>query len=376
MNNTVAKTNLMPSRRVATGIQKKESDDSASKSEKLLKYACNYVAVPLSLVSSVSSVANFALANFFGSENEIVDKTATLSNRFSYFVNGLYGSTESAVTKNTVGTAGFGLVSLASIIGNRDNMYFLKGPGSALDQLPAMLEDVAYNPEVMKRYNLKPGKEKEFNEYKSFWDSFEKTIFSSWVVCKDIVRDIKKRASKDGILNAVKEVFVTDKRRSERNLVVSTLGILSGVFLGSFEKLFTLGASLRDIFGIHADLAVYSKGYSYADNNKSPVGEQGKKSTGLGNLMYKYSGALYTVGSFLDLIYRWTGMNKLETLAVGMDNAGFLFMNLGLAKDSEAARERENKRKTVSEKQQSEIKRDGRVAVEPKTISNLALGGI
>lgn len=370
MSNTVAKTKLTPIVRMATGISREEP-----KPEKLLKYALNYVALPVSLISSVSSITNFVQANFLSGENELVDKVATLSNRASYFVNGLYGSTDSAISRNTTGVAGFGLVSLASIIGNRENMYFLKGPGSALDQLPGMLEDAAYNPEIMKRYNLKPGQEKEFNKYKGFWDSFEKTIFSSWVVCKDIARDLKERTSKDGVLNAIKGVFITDKRRAERNLVTSTLGILTGVFLGSFKKLFTLGASLRDIFGIHADLAVYSKGFSYADNNKTVANENGqnKKSTGLGNLMYKYSGALYTVGSLLDLVYRWTGMSKLETLAVGIDNAGFLFMNLGLAKDNEAARLRDNKTKTLTTEQQG-VKDSGET-IEPKIVDRATRAG-
>ena len=283
---------------------------------------------PSALVSAFSSISSFLLTNLFGYENEYLDKTAEYSNKAAYFLNGIYGGVDNSYSKNTPGALGYALVALSSIIGTKENMYLLKGPGTAFDQLPAMLVDVAYNPSVIERYKLKKGEEEEFNKYSSFWDSTEKTLFSTWFVCKDIVNEFRKNLSK-GFFKAISQTLMYGERVAEKNLVITSLGVLAGCGLAIFPALRKIGRSIRDIFGAHADMALFAKGFSYS--------KEGKK-TGVGNFRYMICGALYEIGSVFDFIYNWTGLNKLELAAVGFDNAGMLFMNWANATDNQASR--------------------------------------
>ena len=127
--------------------------------------------------------------------------------------------------------------------------------------------------------------------------------------------------------------FFSGRKTGEKNLLVSSTGVLIGVAIGALSGMkgfgFSVGSSIRDLFGGHADLALFKKGWS---NTKKGV------ATGIGNFMYMLCGAAYTLGSAGDLLYRWTGMNKLETLAIGMDNIGFLFMTWANALDIDGER--------------------------------------
>ncbi len=301
--------------------------NSLERKDKVLELIFKFLVSPLSIASAVSSSWSFLLSHIFKGENETLDKIAEYSNRAAYFVNGLYGSLDNACSKNLVGTIGYGVVSLASIVGNKENLYYLKGPGSALDQLPAMAEELGYNEEIKKIYDIKEGEEKEFNKYKGYWDSVEKTLTGTRVVCKDIYREFMEKKSK-GIFKALWEIFVTDKRKAEKNLVVSSIGMLIGSGMGIVPALRKAGSIIRDIFGMHADLGLVAKGFS-ANKAGNSIGS---------NLKYTLCGALYESGSIVDLIYRITGWDRSNLLAVGLDNAGFWFMNWANATDNKAAR--------------------------------------
>ena len=291
-----------------------------------LKGALNYALIPISLVSAVSSLANCFLVNFKHTENSFLDKTASLSNRLAYFLNGAFGATSNAIDKNIPGAVGYGTVALASVLGTEDNLYQLKGFGSALDQLPSMLQDAAHNPEIKKLYDIKDGEEKKFNRYSGFWDSIEKTFIACKVICKNIYNEFMEKKS-TGIFNALVETFgFSNKRSAERNLVLSSIGIFTGSFLGMGLGLKKLGSTIRDLAGGYADLALMNKGTSHDEQGK-PTGSNAK---------YSFCGGLYGLASLVDLFYRWTGIEKIDQAAIGLDNAGFLAMNWANLEDIEA----------------------------------------
>ena len=286
---------------------KSKSWDKLNQKEKakvVLDTSFTWLVRPVCLISTVSSVLSCVLANLFDEDNEYLDKTSELSNRFAYFINGIYGAFENFNSHCLPGGIGYGLVSLSSIIGTKENMYLLKGPGSALDQVPAMIDEVSRNPAILKKYNLADVKNNGFNEYANYWESIEKTFFATKFVLTDIYKEFKTKLLKGQVWDFFKAFIVKSNSREEKNLVVSSLGILAGVGLALIGGMTKLGASLRDIFGIHADLGLFGKE----------------------NFWYKLCGAFYTVGSGTDLIYRWTQIPKLELAAVGMDNLGFMFM--------------------------------------------------
>lgn len=294
--------------------------------DKALRSSFNYLVAPVSIISALSSVYNFISTNFFKNENWFVDRLASLSNRAAYFINGIYSGINNICTNNSPGALGYTLVSLASVIGNEENMYLLKGPGSALDQLPAMLEDAATNPRIAKRFGLKPKKDNGFTIYGDLWDSIWKTIVSTKIVCGDTFRELKEKLPK-GFINGILDVFARGERKAEKNLVLSSLGLLTGAFLGIGAGLTRIGSSIRDISGAYADLALLSKD----------------------KLSYKFCGAFYTLGSLLDLVYRWTGIEKLNLAAVGLDNAGFCLMSYANADDNERARKMAREKGTENE---------------------------
>lgn len=313
--------------------------------DKAFRSSFNCLVAPVSIVSTLSSVYSFISTNFFNSENWFVDKLATLSNRASYFINGIYSGANNICTNNLPGALGYLIVSLASVIGNEENMYLLKGPGSALDQLPAMLEDAADNPGVAKHFNLDAKKDNGFTTYSDLWDSVWKTIVSTGIICGDTVRELKEKLPK-GIVDGILNTFARGGRISEKNLVLSSIGLLTGAFLGIGTKFKRLGSSIRDISGAYADLGILSKD----------------------KISYKLCGVFYGIASLLDLIYRWTGIEKLNLAAVGLDNAGFCFMSYANADDNEIARKRAREKIVINPKEEVEI--------APQTNGSLALNPI
>ena len=298
------------------GIGPGNGEEFREKADHYLKQGLKFALAPISLISCLSSVANWCLINVSKSENSLLDFVASTTNRMAYFLNGIFGTVSNALDKNLTGAVGYCTVALASIFGDHENLYQLKGFGSALDQLPSMLQDVAHNPEIKKIYNIKDGEEQKFNKYSGFWDSVVKTGVACKVVCQDIYKEFMQKKSK-GILPAIQEIFMKGNRSAEKNLVLSSMGIFLGSTLGIGFGLKKLGSSIRDISGAYADLALFNKGISRSKDGK-PTGS---------NYKYMICGAMYELGSIIDLIYRWTGIEKTDQLAVGIDNGGFLAMN-------------------------------------------------
>lgn len=308
----------VPSNRPENFISNKKWSELDEKGKRriVLDKGFSWAVRPFCIISTISSVLSCILANFFDNDSEYLEKTAEYSNRFAYFLNGLYGAIENFFNNCAPGTTGFGLVSLASVIGNKENMYLLKGWGTVLDQIPAANDDVARNPEILKQYNLQDEENNGFTAYTNFLDSIKKTWDGTKVVFSDIYKESKEKLLNGKFIDFLK-IFITDKqRRSEKNLIVSSFGVLIGVSIAFFTGLRRIGASIRDIEGIHADLGLF-----------------GKK-----DLWYKACGGFYTIGSAMDLVYRWTNIPKLELAAVGVDNLGFLLMtwaNKNKIKDDE-----------------------------------------
>lgn len=293
--------------------------NSAEKMERGLDLSFKSVIAPVSIISTTSSVASFLMTNFFKNENWFVDKVASLSNRVSYFCNGIYSGINNAYSNNALGSLGYFIVSLASVIGTEENMYLLKGPGSALDQIPSMLSAVKTNPRI-KEWCNKRG-DKDFYKLPSMWNSIEKTFVATGIVCSDVVRELKKKIP-NGFFKAIWEIFGQDKdRKAEKNLVLSSLGLLTGAGVGLGTGFKRLGASIRDISGGYADVALF----------------------GHKNISYKFCGVFYGLASVLDLVYRWTGIEKLNIAAVGLDNAGFCLMSYANADDNRKTRESKQK---------------------------------
>lgn len=283
------------------------------KSEKVLGDSFNFFVAPLCAISLLSSIGSLIYANFLDGENEFLDKVSELSNKGAYFFNGIYSASRNALRNNIVGAVGYSCVSLASIVGNNDNMYQWKAPGSALDQLPGLNDCTVNNKKIMKKYSGK----NSVNEYKNFQDSIYKTWDSIKVVISDIYDEYKSKLSEGkNILKTTSEVLVTNKRNAERHLVISSIGIFIGFFTGigfGFKK---LGSTIRDTFGILADIGIWGI-------SKTPGDEKQSRSS---KIKYGFSGSGYLGGGLVDLVYRWAGIPKADLLAVGLDNLGFGFM--------------------------------------------------
>ena len=297
------------------------------KLETVLSRSYKFLIAPLCGLSFLSSIASFVSANFLDGENEFLDKASKLTNKGAYFFNGAYSSLDNVLSNNIVGTIGYSLVSVASILGDHENMYQLKGPGSALDQLPALNDCTANNKKIMEKY---PGDPEYFNVYKNFKDSVNKTYDSFKVVCSDVCDEYKSKLSKgENMLKATSEIFITTKRYAERHLVISTLAILTGFFTRSVLGFKKLGATIRDIFGMDADTGILATAFSPSVEGQSTASRT----------KYGFAGGGYLGGGFVDLLYRWAEIPKADLLAVGLDNLGFGFMVSANADSNKRARE-------------------------------------
>lgn len=272
----------------------------------------NWVVTPLCIASVIFSSLSWILANLFKQESKSVDKISDISNQLAYTINGFYGGVDGAWHKNITGALGCNLVALAGIFGNNENRYQLKGPGSAFDQMPDMLGKVATNPRINNpSFNSFNG----MSFFGGMFESFKRTCTAIYVIVSDMVNEFKQNGFSKGFYNN----FISGERTAERNLLTSSTGILAGVGMSYGLGWKKAGSTVRDVEGIHADISIIQSGL--------PFFKTGKKV----DLYYLLSGTFYTLGSGLDLIYRWIPIPKLELVAVGMDNLGFLFMTKAMA---------------------------------------------
>ena len=293
--------------------------------KKALNNTLKYAVMPTSALSAGLGTLSFALP-FFDKQNEFLDTLAAYCSKAAVFTTGIFGIIHNFSKKNFFATLGYSSDLVTATIATGKSLYPLRALGSALDQLPAMLKDTAYNPAIVKKYNsnnLSQGDfVNEFLDYKGFWDSAQKTLYSSGVIMKDVFRDIGKQFKKEGILSALKSIFYVAKENdptkinspatSSKNLLLSTLGLLGSVFTYGILKYEKFGSTLRDIFGLHADIAVWLSGQ--VENSKD----------------YDLSGKFYTAGTGIDLISRWIpSLENLHLFALGADRIGGYYMVRG-----------------------------------------------
>ncbi|MBI3307750.1 MAG: hypothetical protein HYZ79_00070 [Candidatus Melainabacteria bacterium] len=300
------------------------TDDLSPKITQALKLTENYLVAPTCFLSLGTGALSFLLHNVFKNSNEFVCKVAEYASKAAVFSTSVFGSLRNAYNKDSFGTLAFSVDFLTSIFARGDNLYLLKGFGSGLDHTPLLLTDVATNPKIVKEYNLEKGNEDAFNQYTGFLDSAKKTFSAVRVIFSDIYDEFKSKGFQKGFIDS----FFKGERTAEKNLLVSGLGIIGGASVAFIPGLHILGASLRDLFGIYADLSYYDKGMSEASGK---LDSQSKKH-------YRKSGIEYTVGSVLDLLYRWTKIEGLNLLALGVDRWGACDAVKGIVREIEEKR--------------------------------------
>lgn len=269
----------------------------------------------VSYISAGSGTLSFVLASILKSQNEIVDKIAIWSSKAALMINAFGGFLERIGSKETGGSFAFGLDFLISMLAKDEELYQWRGFASGLDQLPALLESVADNPKIT---------EKDFESYKSFPDSARKIGTALKVTVQDIVNELKPNKShSENIFKNLKHMLLGKQgeklHTAEKNLLLSGIGMIGGAFIGTVLGFKKLGATIRDISGLYGDAAVYDAGRNGKDEAK-------KKE-------YFKSGIYYTIGSVLDLIYRWTGLPNLHLFAIGADRLGACFYVNGVGKN-------------------------------------------
>ena len=293
--------------------------------EKTLSYTSKFLVGPTAILSGVFGVLSFIKASILNNQSEFIDKLAMLSSKAALFSAAIFGGLQTAKKKDLFGTLGYVSDFMVSLFAKGEKFYLWKGWGSALDHSPAFLQDVANNPNIMQEYDASG---KTFAPFSGFGDSAVKVLHSSGVVLKDVTRDLFD-SQKGNLFERTYRAFIgrtrqEKNRTAERNLLLSSLGIISGSFLGTVLPFEKIGATIRDLFGIYADLAICDK----ADSKK-----QDGKESGDGNKYYGTSGIFYTLGSVLDLIFRWTRLDNMHLLALGMDRIGNWNYVIGVQKD-------------------------------------------
>ena len=276
-----------------------------------------YLVTPFAFGTTALGLLSFALSNIFKNQNEFVDKIANYVSKGAVYATSLFMSINRAWSKDTFGTLAFSSDFVTAALASEDDLYQWKGFGSGLDHSPLILGELAHNSNFLKQYGYKNG---EFSNYKGFPDSAKKMLQGFQFVFSDIFREFKENSLGKAFMNC----FVSGKTNAEKNLLVSEVGIIVGAFMGTILGFKKSGATLRDGFGVYADLAYIAKGLSNVSGQKQ---KESKK-------YYTKSGVEYTIGSMLDLIYRWTGMNGLNYLALGIDRLGARDAALGIVAEA------------------------------------------
>lgn len=308
-----------------------ENESLQTRFQKTLGYTGKYLVAPTAILSASSGIVSFVTSNFLKSKNKFLDTLSLFFSKAALFSTAIFGGLQTARNNDLFGTVGYVSDFMVSIFAGGEKFYLWKGYGSAFDHSPAILMDVAHNPKIKEKYD---NKGKQFLPLNSLWESIFKSMDATGIIIGDVMRDLTD--SKGGnILKRLKKTFFgstqEDKNRTaERNLLFSSIGTLCGAIMGTILPFERVGATIRDLFGIYADLAVYDK----ADSENSDG-----KDTGAGNKLFGTAGIFYTLGSVLDLLYRWTKMDNLNLLALGMDRVGNWCYVTGVQKDVDKLKE-------------------------------------
>lgn len=279
-----------------------------------------FLVIPSATLSGILGAYSFIKANFLDGQNDLIDKAALFFSKLALFATGSFGGIQTMLKKDSVGSGGYLADIIVSILANDDQFYLWKGL-SALNNSPAILEDVKHHPKIIEKF-----KDKNFLPFSGFLDGIKKSFVSYKIIASDIIKELLDKKN-GNIFSKLHKIFIRNTkegkhRTAERNLLISTIGILIGASTGILTPFKKLGATTRDIFGLHTDLALIDK-----TRSKDSAGNftQGRK-------LYGASGIFYTGGSILDLVYRWTKLENLNLLAIGLDRLGALFYMLGFRK--------------------------------------------
>lgn len=323
-SSSVSQSNISDQTSRATDQQNNTQNNSSTKLEKTLSKTSNitknYIAGPFSGLTAILGTASSITANLFSkTKNDTLDWLSEITGKISLFSNSIFGGIININKKNTIGTIGYMSDIVSSIFAPIEEMYTWRGFGSALDQLPLFFE--VFNSKEIKGHDelinlYKPKKGKKLSDYEGFSDSIQK-LFSGIRICtKETYNLFKEKYNKEGVLSALKSVLL---ERPDFNLLSTSVGIITGSILSVIFGLKSIGGKIRDVFGLGADLAVWKGG-------ASGICGDGKKK---GDLFYQASGITYTIGTVLDLIYRFVPIENLHLAAIGVDRLGSFFMAYG-----------------------------------------------
>lgn len=306
--------------------QKKSLLELSPEKYKTLGLIRTFFLTPTCFLSAGAGALSFFLSNAFKAQNDFVDKIAAYSSKAAVFGVGIFNLLHRFWKKDSFGTLAFATDLATSTFADGEDLYQWKGFGSGLDHSPLILGEAHSNQKVKDKYKSKDSGEltkDQFLSYSGFLDSAKKMCYSVYVIFGDIINEFKTNGFANGFMNC----FVNkNKRKAEKNLLISGLGIITGAFLGTILGFKKIGATIRDVFGIYADWAYVDKGQSEASGDKNSEHQKN----------YTRSGILYTIGSLLDLAYRWTDIENLNLLALGIDRLGARDATLGLFKESES----------------------------------------
>ena len=292
------------------------SSSNKEKFYKTLDVTQKYFASPISFAASGFGALSFITGTIMDAKNELLDKVTTWVCKGGLLSRSIFGALHNAERKNLFATVGYSSDILTSVLASSHSMYVLRAIGSGLDQLPALLTDLMKHPEIINKYNPEHSPSFDFTRFDSFFDSFKKTLFAVKTIFKDIAGDIKENYQTHGLAKALKAVFVArnSANTTVRNLLISTIGLLGSAFaygILNFDK----ASIFRDMFGFHADIAVWLKEYSGCEDGQA-ITE--------GNAIYGQAGKWYTGGTIADILYRFLPEKLIngDLLALGIDGIG------------------------------------------------------
>ena len=260
-------------------------------------------------MSALTGGISYLSPKFNGSDVEWAKGLSFFSAKGAIWVNAGFGTVENFVSGDIVGTAGYISDFVTTTIANQTNMYTLRALGTALDQWCLAMKLLAKHPEMKKKFNPKNKSKYDFNKYSGFADSGKKSFEGVKVILSDIVNDFRKLSKKKGFIGGVASIF----GRAEKNILVSSFGCLTSLGISLIPGFNKIGSEMRDVFGIHADLAVGHSGLA------------GKK--GLGKVLTLLSSGVYLAGTSTDLLYRVSEQENLNLFAVGLDRFGAFFLS-------------------------------------------------
>ncbi|MBI3591815.1 MAG: hypothetical protein HY094_10610 [Candidatus Melainabacteria bacterium] len=288
--------------------------------EKILNALEKFFVTPVSYATAGLGVLSFLKTNLFKNDNEFLDKVATYASKAAVYAVSIFSSLNRAWDKDSFGTLAFTTDFVTTAIASEEDLYQWKGFGSGLDHSPLILGEVFSNEKIKNKFGEQS--KEQFMTHKGFRDSAWKMLYASNVIIGDVINEFKT----NGLGKAFMNCFINGERNAEKNLLLSGIGIIGGAFMSTIMGFKKIGSTMRDLFGVYADLAYIAKG-------KSEVSD-GKKRNDKVHKYYLRSGIEYTVGSLLDLIFRWTGVKNLDLLALGINRLGARDGALGILEEN------------------------------------------